>query len=117
MKKIPCLAVFAFAVLCAVRAADPRPNVIVILSDDVGYSDLGCFGGEIETPHLDSLAQGGPDRAPYSATAMINEWYAGDLRADTVTISEVLRGAGYRNYAVGKWHVTKDIEEDASRHN
>ncbi len=150
MKKIPCLAVFAFAVLGAVRAADPRPNVIVILSDDVGYSDLGCFGGEIATPHLDSLAQGGlrftqfyntarccptraslltglyphqagvgymTDRAPYSATAMINEWYAGDLRADTVTIAEVLRGAGYRNYAVGKWHVTKDIEEDASRHN
>ena len=132
------------------HGADPRPNVIVILSDDVGYSDLGCFGGEIATPNLDALAAGGlrftqfyntarccptraslltglyphqagvgymTDRAPYSATAMINEWYAGDLRPDTVTIAEVMRGAGYGTYAVGKWHVTKDIEEDASRHN
>ena len=57
------------------------------------------------------------DRAPYSANAMINEWYAGDLRADTATIAEVLRGSGYTTYAVGKWHVTKDIEEGASRHN
>lgn len=134
----------------AFGAADPRPNVIVILSDDIGFSDLGCFGGEIATPNLDALAAGGlrftqfyntarccptraslltglyphqagvgymTDRAPYSARAMINEWYAGDLRPDTVTIGEVLRGAGYGTYAVGKWHVTKDIEEDASRHN
>jgi arylsulfatase len=131
-------------------AADPRPNVIVILSDDIGFSDLGCFGGEIATPHLDALAAGGlrftqfyntarccptrasiltglyphqagvgymTDRAPYSATAMINEWYAGDLRSDTATLGEVMRGAGYGTYAVGKWHVTKDIEENASRHN
>jgi len=48
---------------------------------------------------------------------MINEWYAGDLRSDTATIAEVMRGAGYATYAVGKWHVTKDIEENASRHN
>ena len=54
------------------------------------------------------------DRAHYSAKAMINEWYAGDLRADTATIAEVLRGGGYATYAVGKWHVTKDIEEEAS---
>ena len=131
-------------------AVDPRPNIIVILGDDIGYSDIGCFGGEIATPNLDALAAGGvrftqfyntarccptraslltglyphqagvgymTDRAPYSANAMINEWYAGDLRADTATIAEVLRGSGYATYAVGKWHVTKDIEEEASRHN
>jgi arylsulfatase len=131
-------------------AADTRPNIIVILGDDIGYSDVGCFGGEIATPNLDALAAGGlrftqfyntarccptraslltglyphqagvgymTDRAAYSANAMINEWYAGDLRADTVTIAEALRGGGYTTYAVGKWHVTKDIEEDASRHN
>src|SRR4051812_20503463 len=47
-------------VAIAVRAAEPpRPNVIVILADDVGYSDIGCFGGEIATPNLDSLASGG----------------------------------------------------------
>ena len=131
-------------------AADTRPNIIVILGDDIGYSDIGCFGGEIATPNLDSLAAGGlrftqfyntarccptraslltglyphqagvgymTDRAPYSARAMINEWYSGDLRADTATLGEVLRGDGYATYAVGKWHVTKDIEEGQSQHN
>jgi arylsulfatase len=48
---------------------------------------------------------------------MINEWYAGDLRPDTATIAEALRGNGYATYAVGKWHVTKDIEEGKSQHN
>jgi arylsulfatase len=150
MKTSLFLAVLALTSLAVVRGAEPRPNVIVILSDDVGYSDLGCFGGEIATPHLDALAAGGlrftqfyntarccptraslltglyphqagvgymTDRAPYSANAMINEWYAGDLRPDTVTLGEAMRGAGYRTYAIGKWHVTKDIEENASRHN
>ena len=150
MKKPVLLVALIFAVFSPARGADSRPNVIVILSDDVGYSDLGCFGGEIATPNLDALAAGGlrftqfyntarccptraslltglyphqagvgymTDRAAYSSNAMINEWYAGDLRADTATIGEVMRGAGYGTYAVGKWHVTKDIEEDASRHN
>ncbi|MFM9079703.1 MAG: sulfatase-like hydrolase/transferase, partial [Opitutaceae bacterium] len=147
MKNSLFLAALTLVVVCHVGAADSRPNVIVILSDDVGYSDLGCFGGEVATPNLDALAAGGlrftqfyntarccptraslltglyphqagvgymTDRAAYSANAMINEWYAGDLRADTATIAEVMRGAGYGTYAVGKWHVTKDIEEDAS---
>jgi arylsulfatase A-like enzyme len=132
------------------HAAAPRPNIIVILSDDMGYSDLGCFGGEIATPNLDALAAGGlrftqfyntarccptraslltglyphqagvgymTDRAQYSAVAMINEWYAGDLRPDTATLAEVMRGNGYRTYAIGKWHVTKNIEEDTPRDN
>lgn len=140
-----------FALLASIlSAADSRPNIIVILSDDIGYSDIGCFGGEIATPNLDRLAAGGlrftqfyntarccptrgsiltglyphqsgigymTDRAQYSAVAMINEWYAGDLRPDTATLAEVMRGGGYRTYAIGKWHVTKDIEENASRHN
>lgn len=144
------LLVLALGAGGAVFGANARPNIIVILSDDVGYSDVGCFGGEIATPNLDRLAAGGlrftqfyntarccptraslltglyphqagvgymTDRAAYSATAMINEWYAGDLRPDTATIAEVLRGGGYRTYAVGKWHVTKDTEEGASQHN
>jgi len=131
-------------------AAAPRPNIIVILADDIGYSDLGCFGGEIATPNLDALAAGGlrftqfyntarccptrasiltglyphqagvgymTDRADYSAKVMINEWYSGDLRQDTVTLGEAMRANGYRTYAVGKWHVTKNIEDDGPRTN
>ncbi|MES2695460.1 MAG: arylsulfatase [Verrucomicrobiota bacterium] len=149
MKALFSLGVLLLAVASA-SAATSKPNIIVILSDDIGYSDLGCMGSEIATPNLDALAAGGlrfaqfyntarccptrgslltglyphqsgigymTDRAAYSANAMINEWYAGDLRADTATIAEVLRGGGYRTYAVGKWHVTVNIEEDKPRNN
>ncbi len=144
------LALLLLTPVAALLAADSRPNLIVILSDDVGYSDLGCYGGEIKTPNLDALAAGGlrftqfyntarccptraslltglyphqagvgymTDRAPYSAIAMINEWYSGDLRPDTATIAEALRANAYRTYAVGKWHVTKNIEEDKPKDN
>jgi arylsulfatase A-like enzyme len=148
MKRL--LVLFLACLAVQLRAADSRPNIIVILSDDMGYSDLGCFGGEIATPNLDALAAGGlrftqfyntarccptraslltglyphqagvgymTDRAEYSAKAMINEWYAGDLRADTVTIAEAMRANGYRTYAIGKWHVTKNQEENGPRDN
>jgi arylsulfatase len=150
MKSLGAILLSLGLLAAAMPAASPRPNIIVILSDDMGYSDLGCFGGEIKTPNLDALAAGGlrftqfyntarccptrasiltglyphqagvgymVDRAPYSATAMINEWYSGDLRADTATMGEVLHAGGYRTYAVGKWHVTKDIEPGKSQHN
>src|SRR3990167_980602 len=115
-----------------VRGAD-RPNIVVILSDDMGFSDLGCYGGEIATPNLDGLAAGGlrftqfyntarccPTRAAlltglYSHQTGIGHMvdsqqggpgFQGDLNPHCVTIAQVLRAAGYRNYAVGKWHVT-----------
>src|SRR3954468_23765428 len=110
-----------------------RPNVIIILADDLGYSDLGCFGGEAHTPNLDALASGGarftnfyncarccPTRAslltglyPHQAGVghMMDDrgrdGYRGDLNRDCVTIAEALRPAGYRAYAAGKWHVTR----------
>ena len=113
-------------------AAEKRPNIIVILGDDMGYSDIGCYGGEIATPNLDSLAQGGvrftqfynaarccPTRAtlltglhPHQAGIghMMEdrgqEGYRGSLNRQCFTIAEALRPAGYRSYAVGKWHVT-----------
>ncbi len=115
------------------RAADAaaRPNVLLIVADDLGYSDLGCYGGEIRTPNLDALAAGGlrltqfyncarccPSRAclmtglyPHQAgvgnmTAdQGHPGYRGHLNDRCVTIAEVLRPAGYRTYLSGKWHL------------
>ena len=125
------------------EGAKTRPNIIIILSDDIGYSDLGCYGGEIHTPTLDRLASRGlrfsqfyncarccPTRAAlltgvYPHQAGVGhmtddrgyEGYRGDLNRRTVTIAEVLRTAGYRNYAVGKWHVTKATRPDSPKDN
>src|ERR671919_26580 len=119
---------------CASRLT-AAPNVVVILTDDMGYSDLGCYGGEIATPNLDRLATGGlrftqfyntgrccPTRAslltglyPHQAGVghMMDDkgekfpGYRGDLNRSCVTLAEALRPAGYRAYAVGKWNVTR----------
>jgi arylsulfatase len=122
-------------------AAPPRrPNILVILNDDMGFSDLGCYGGEIRTPNLDRLARGGvrftqfyntarccPTRAslltglyPHQAGVghMMDDrgvpGYRGDLNRQCVTIAEALRPAGYRTYMSGKWHVTRDLK---NKHN
>jgi arylsulfatase len=113
-------------------AAPKRPNIILILSDDMGYSDLGCYGGEIDTPNLDRLGKSGvrftqfyntarccPTRAslmtglyPHQAGVghMVGDYgvpgYRGDLNHSSVTIAETLRPAGYRTAMAGKWHVT-----------
>jgi arylsulfatase A-like enzyme len=120
--------------LFPVRALQTRkPNLIVILADDLGYSDLSCYGGEIQTPNLDGLAKGGlrfrqfynsarccPTRAalltglyPHEAgvgmmTSDAGEkfpGYRGSIQPYTVTIAEVLKSAGYRTAMSGKWHV------------
>ena len=135
-----------FPLLIFALAAPKRPNIIVILSDDMGYSDIGCFGGEIPTPNIDALAAGGvrltrfyntsrccPTRAslltglyPHQAgmghmTGRDNDGqfpaYSGDLSKETRTIAEVLKPAGYRNYAVGKWHVCNNIANNGPKHN
>ncbi|NUN95020.1 MAG: arylsulfatase [Candidatus Omnitrophica bacterium] len=108
-----------------------RPNIMIILADDMGFSDLGCYGSEIATPHLDGLAETGvrftqfyntarccPSRASlltglYSHQAgvghMIGDYglpgYRGFLNENCVTLAEVLKGAGYRTLMTGKWHV------------
>jgi arylsulfatase len=134
----------AACLLASVSAADEKkPNVVVLLSDDMGFSDLGCYGGEIATPNLDRLAENGlrftqfyntarccPTRAslltglyPHQAGVghMMDDkgrpGYAGDLNKECRTIAEVLRPAGYRSYAVGKWHVTRHTAADGPKHN
>ncbi|MEY3896171.1 MAG: Arylsulfatase [Verrucomicrobiota bacterium] len=124
--KPPCY-IAAFALLAGTidqssAGAESRPNVLIIVADDLGYSDLGCYGGEIPTPNIDALARDGlrftqlsnsarccPSRASlltglHPAQAGIPN-FGGSLNEKCVTFAEVLGGAGYSTYAVGKWHV------------
>ncbi len=113
----------------------PQPNIILILADDMGYSDIGCYGSEIQTPNLDRLAENGarfsqmysfarccPSRAAlltglYPQQAGVGHMvanrgsraYQGYLRDDAVTIAEVLKGAGYQTLMSGKWHVGGEL--------
>ncbi len=106
-----------------------RPNIVIILADDLGFSDLGCYGGEIRTPNLDALAAGGLRFTQFYNTArcwptraaLLTGYYAQQVRRDTVPgvqsggqgtrpewarlLPEMLRGVGYRSYHSGKWHV------------
>jgi arylsulfatase len=118
-----------------------EPNILLILSDDMGFSDLGCYGGEIRTPNLDRLASEGarftqfyntarccPTRAClltglYPHQAGIGhmtgnqglDGYEGDLNSHCVTIAQVLKSAGYATYMAGKWHVTKFTSADGPK--
>lgn len=120
-----------------------QPNIIVILSDDMGYSDIGCYGGIIDTPHLDGLAENGlrytqfyntarscPSRAslltglhPHQAGMghMTDDrgmdGYRGEIGDNCVTIAEVLKPAGYNTMAVGKWHIARGMASDGPKYN
>ena len=121
---------FVFVVSCSAESiAADQPNVLVILADDLGYSDLGCYGGEIETPNLDSLAAQGLRFTQFYNTArcwptraaLLTGYYAQQVRRDTVPnvrsggqgqrpewavlLPAMLRTSGYRCYHSGKWHV------------
>lgn len=124
---------FVFLALgCSSEQVGKKPNIIIIMSDDMGFSDLSCYGGEIPTPHIDNLAMNGlrftqfyntarccPTRAslltglhPHQAGIghMVEDRgtpaFKGDLSKNAVTIAEVLKANGYSTYLSGKWHIT-----------
>jgi arylsulfatase A-like enzyme len=121
-----------------------RPNIILIMSDDMGYSDIGCYGSEIETPVLDDLAENGvrfsqfyntarccPTRASlltglYPAQTGMGfmtgdedqPGYRGEINNQCITIAELLKPAGYRTYMSGKWHVARNLQDiDSLKYN
>jgi arylsulfatase A-like enzyme len=138
MKKVN-LALFGFSALGATfpgvvsgqQVQPVRPNIVLILADDMGYSDIGCYGSEISTPNLDRLAQRGvrfsqfynaarccPSRASlltglYQHQAGIGDMvgnsgypsYQGYLNSRCITLGEALKASGYNTYMSGKWHV------------
>ncbi|MDC0311616.1 arylsulfatase [bacterium] len=100
--------------------ASEKPNMIVVMVDDLGYSDIGCYGGEIETPNLDALAKDGLRFSQFYNTAkchssrvsLLTGQYciaAGDVKlSHAVTSAEVLKGAGYFTAMTGKWHLNEE---------
>lgn len=113
----------ALPVVASAQAEDRRPNIMVIMVDDMGYSDLGCFGGEIHTPNLDGLANNGmrftqffnAGRSCPSRAALMTGLYAQQagimamgqsLNTECVTIPEVLKTTGYHTAMTGKWHLS-----------
>ncbi|SDT27870.1 arylsulfatase [Microlunatus soli] len=114
-----------------------RPNVVLIMADDMGFSDLGCYGSEIRTPHLDRLAADGVAMSQFYNTARCSparaslltglhphqtgigvlthddgpQGYPGTINQRCVTIAEILRAQGYRTAMRGKWHLTGKVHE------
>ena len=118
-----------FQVMAEPVASPPRPNVVMIMADDLGYADLGCYGGEIETPNLDQLARAGLQYTQFYNTArcwptraaLLTGYYAQQIHRDALPtagggsqgqrqawarlLPDFLRPHGYRCYHSGKWHI------------
>src|SRR3954453_13847979 len=114
-----------------------RPDVVLILADDMGFSDIASYGGEVHTPALDRLAEGGVRMTQFYNTARCSpsraslltglhphqtgigiltysngpEGYAGNLNKSCVTIAEALKSRNYTSYLSGKWHIASSLTE------
>lgn len=138
--------VFTFVLFaCELTAAPPvgdsgsRPNILLIMADDLGFSDLGCYGGEIQTPHLDSLAESGLRFTQFYNTgrcwptrgSLLTGYYAQQIRRDMLPgiptgggnrgrrpdwaplLPKMLRQVGYRSYHTGKWHIDGEPQQSS----
>ncbi|MEA1886125.1 MAG: arylsulfatase [Bacteroidota bacterium] len=143
MRETKSLFLLAIAILFfSCSKSDERPNIVLIMADDMGFSDIGCYGGEIETPNLDRLASHGirftqfynnarccPTRAALLTGLYPHQTglghmvggepgergYRGEIGRNCVTIAEVVGSSGYSTYMSGKWHVARSVRpEDKS---
>lgn len=117
------------------------PNIVIVLVDDLGYADVGCYGSEIETPNIDAMAERGVRYVNFHSTPMCSPTraalltglnahdagvgsvphsdagfpgYAMELTENAATIAEILRDGGYATMALGKWHLTLDALQNAA---
>jgi|GEM_PF-128540 len=112
--------IMAKQVVAAISEAERRPNVVLIMVDDLGFSDLRCYGGEIETPNLDRLAAEGlmftqfynTAKCSPSRAALLTGCYhreVGETKlANCMTLAEAMRRAGYATFMTGKWHLSSN---------